>query len=79
MDDVPRTIWTEICRENGWEDSIIRTNRAQGSYGAFDQRKIGAAHCIHPGCGLWIKQDADRCNAGHAQSEDAAHVAASPF
>lgn len=26
LDDLPRTVRTQICRDNGWEDQIIRTS-----------------------------------------------------
>lgn len=26
LDDLPRVVRTQVCRDNGWEDSIIRTS-----------------------------------------------------
>lgn len=77
--------WTLICRENGWDDSIIRRGAAAKAHdrheleaGGFAGRRVGAAHCVFAGCGRWIAADADRCTAGHAQHEDTVE-AALPF
>lgn len=76
QDDVPGPLWTAICRENGWEDSIVRKGAAYKAWQANPEsrlanRRTGAAHCVFPGCGLWVAEGADRCNAGHAQHEHA--------
>jgi hypothetical protein len=75
-DDMPRPQWTAICRLNGWEDAIIRTSPGRlGGLGVresiLDRRIAPAAACVHAGCPLWVKTGADRCAAGHAQTEDA--------
>jgi hypothetical protein len=84
-EDVPDTMWTTICRENGWEDSIIRRGNAAKAYeqrvastNGTMGRPGGAGHCVYPGCGLWIKAGADHCSKGHAQREGA-ELAAMPF
>lgn len=76
--DVPGPIWTQICRENGWEDSVIRRGGAARSFqhryeesGGLMARRAGAAHCAYAGCGRWVKDEADRCSAGHPQHENA--------
>ena len=83
QDDVPAPMWTAICRENGWEDSIVRKGNAakawtrnEGSH--LDSRRGSAAHCAFAGCGRWVAEGASVCSAGHPQHETAA-VAAMPF
>lgn len=40
LDDLPRPIRTQICKANGWEDAIVRTNRAQEpGFGAGRKRR----------------------------------------
>ena len=50
QDDVPAPMWTAICRENGWEDLIVRKGAAAKSWS--ERRKLirtaRADHCIHP-------------------------------
>lgn len=29
LDDLPRRVRTQLCKRMGWEDEIVRTNRAQ--------------------------------------------------
>src|SRR5579864_7941667 len=72
-DDMPAPMWTAICRENGWEDAIERRGRAAKSWTERRAKLRGApaAFCVHPGCGKWIADGADRCAAGHAQHEHA--------
>lgn len=84
QDDVPAVMWTAICRENGWEDSIVRKGNALKSWTAkdashLDSRRAGAAHCAFAGCGRWVADGADVCTAGHAQHENAVLEAAVPF
>lgn len=85
QDDVPAPMWTAICRENGWDDAIVRKGAAYKAWlrnpeSQLDNRRVGAAHCAHPGCGLWVRDGADVCNAGHPQSEDAnLEAVAMPF
>lgn len=71
--------WNEICRENGWP--IIR-NQGQGARVLYES-PLGDApvrvHCAFPGCGMWVKASADRCSAGHPQSDDAPESEAMPF
>ncbi len=78
--------WTAICRENGWEDAIVRRGGAARAFerkllesGGIQARPAGAGHCVFPGCGRWIKDDAGRCTAGHAQCDDAPALEATPF
>jgi hypothetical protein len=78
QDDVAQRDWTIICRENGWEDSIIRKGNAAKAFerkmmasGGIAGRRAGAAHCEFAGCGRWVTADADVCTAGHAQHEHA--------
>ena len=72
QDDVPAPMWTAICRENGWEDLIVRKGAAAKSWSERRKaiRTARADHCIHPSCGLWVPNGADVCSAGHAQGED---------
>lgn len=86
QEDVSRSDWTIICRENGWEDAIIRKGAAAQAYerklaetGGILGRRAGAAHCAYAGCGRWVADGADRCTAGHAQHADAREMAAVPF
>jgi hypothetical protein len=85
-EDVSSSDWTAICRENGWDDAIIRRGGAQLAYdrklrdaGGILGRRAGAAHCVFAGCGRWVADDVDRCTAGHAQHEHAAALEAMPF
>ena len=85
-ESVPASVWTAICRENGWTDAIIRRGAAAKAHdrreleaGGLGGRRRGAAHCAFPGCGRWIADDAEHCTAGHAQHAHAAQVAAMPF
>lgn len=84
QDNVPAPLWTAICRENGWEDCIVRKGaafkawtRSEASH--LDSRRAGAAHCVYPGCHRWIANDAERCAAGHAQREGLPAVETMPF
>lgn len=83
QDDVPAPMWTAICRENGWEDLIVRKGAAAKSW--TERRKLirteRAGHCAYPGCGRWVADGADRCGAGHAQHDhvDGLELAAIPF
>lgn len=84
QDDVPQTLWTQICRENGWDDCIVRKGNAYKQWqrnpaSRLDNRRAGAAHCVFAGCGRWVAEGADRCTAGHAQTEDAPALEAIPF
>ena len=81
QDDVAARDWTAICRENGWEDAIVRKGAAAKSWTTRRAaiRTAPAAHCVYPGCGRWIAAGADCCTAGHAQHEHAEPVAAMPF
>jgi hypothetical protein len=86
QDDVPAPLWTAICRENGWEDAIVRQGNAYKQWqrnpdSSLSNRRAGAAHCAHPGCGLWVAAGAEFCSAGHPQSDDAGatDAAAMPF
>ena len=84
QDDVPRTLWTAICRENGWEDSIVRKGNAFKAWernpsSHLENRKHGAAHCVFAGCGRWIADGADVCTAGHSQTGETLEAAALPF
>lgn len=83
QDDVPASMWTQICRENGWEDCIVRKGAAHKAWtrnpqSHLDNRHVGAAHCAYPGCGRWIADGADVCTAGHPQ-HDQAELQAIPF
>jgi len=85
--DVTRPEWTEMCRCNGWDDAIVRKGAAAKAYnarrlqvhedgdGRFVRRVRGAAHCVFPGCGMWVADGADHCRHGHPQSEDASSSA----
>jgi hypothetical protein len=84
QDDVPATMWTAICRENGWEDCIVRKGAAYKAYLAsdashLDSRRAGAAHCAYPGCQRWIANGAERCAAGHPQLDHLPAVEVAPF
>lgn len=84
QDDVPAVLWTQICRDNGWEDAIVRKGNAYKQWqrnpqSSLANRRAGAAHCVNPGCGRWVADGADRCTAGHAQHEHAEPVEACPF
>jgi hypothetical protein len=81
QDDMPAALWTAICRENGWEDAIERRGAAAKSWTERRAKLRGgpAAFCVHPGCGKWIADGADRCATGHAQHEHAEPVEATPF
>ena len=76
QDDVPARDWTAICRENGWEDLVVRKGAAAKSWSSRrDQlRTAHADFCAHPGCGRWVKHGETLC-AEHARAE----VAAMPF
>lgn len=85
-DDMPAPLWTAICRENGWDDSIMRRGGAAKAFerklaesGGVLGRRVAAAHCAYPGCGRWVSEGADRCSAGHKQHDRAAELAAMPF
>lgn len=67
--DVPRPEWTRICRENGWDDLIIRTGKAAKDYersvaesGGFLGRGTRKAMCEYAGCGKWVKDGRTRCD-----------------
>ena len=82
QDDMPAREWTAICRENGWEDLIVRKGAAAKSWtvrrAAIRTRR--ADHCAYPGCGRWVAADADHCSAGHPQHEHVNELAAAlPF
>jgi hypothetical protein len=75
QDDVAPALWTAICRENGWEDSIVRKGNAHKAWqrnenSHLGSRRAGAAHCAYPGCHRWVAAGAELCAAGHPQSED---------
>jgi hypothetical protein len=84
---VPSTMWTAICRENGWDDAILRRGAAAKAYnarrmaegGSLLRPRSAAAHCAYPGCWRWVANGAERCAAGHAQHERAAAVEPAPF
>ncbi len=80
QDDVPAPMWTAICRENGWEDLIVRKGAAAKSW--TERRKLirmeRAGHCAYPGCGRWVADGADRCGAGHPQHDHAASSSSPP-
>jgi hypothetical protein len=80
-DDMPAALWTQICRENGWEDMIMRKGAAAKSWSGRRAkiRMAPAGHCVYPGCGRWVAAGAERCTAGHAQHEDVPAVEACPF
>ena len=76
QDEMPAREWTAVCRELGWEDLIVRRGAAYQAYVRSGKDRIGgrdvgrgdpAAHCAHPGCGLWVAAGAVRCGAGHLQ------------
>ena len=81
QDDVPAPMWTQICRENGWEDLIIRKGNAAKTWTTrrAQMRHARADHCVYPGCHRWIANGSERCAAGHAQREDLPAVAGMPF
>lgn len=29
LDDLPRSLRTQVCRDNGWDDEIVRTSPSQ--------------------------------------------------
>lgn len=75
-DDMPDREWTIICRENGWDDSILRKGAAAKAFSAREHcegglrdriGRTGAEHCSYAGCGRWIADGANQCSAGHAQ------------
>lgn len=80
QDDVPAIMWTQICRENGWEDLIVRKGAAAKSWSERRKgiRMARADHCVYAGCGLWVADGADVCSAGHLQHDDV-RVEACPF
>ena len=63
QDDVPRPVWTAICRENGWEDLIVRKGAAAKSWTArrAQLRTARADHCAYPGCGKWVPNGSEHC------------------
>lgn len=83
--DISDREWTVVCRENGWEDQIVRHGKAakdhlrrfeaEGGILGREKRGSNAQHCAFAGCGLWVKDGAEHCNAGHPQTESAAPVA----
>lgn len=81
-DDMPAAAWTQVCRENGWDDAIIRKGRAviahELTYEPVNRRRVNAAHCAYAGCGRWVAAGAEQCSAGHAQHEHA-ELEAMPF
>jgi hypothetical protein len=86
QEDMSGPDWTIVCRENGWDDSIVRRGSAAKAFerkldrsGGIMGRRAGAAHCVFAGCGRWVAADADRCTAGHAQHAHAAELEAMPF
>jgi hypothetical protein len=84
QDDVSAVLWTAICRENGWEDCIVRKGAAYQAWtrsgkDRLDPRRVGAAHCAYPGCPRWIADGAERCAAGHAQHTHLPVAEAMPF
>ena len=68
-EDMPAPMWTAICRENGWEDSIQRKgaaakawNHRQLESGGILSRKVAPAEqCSYAGCGKWVKHGQERC------------------
>lgn len=74
IDDVPRRVWTEICRENGWEDLIIRKGAAAKTWTRrrAELRGCRADFCAHPSCGRWIKSGETHCpeHSGTPQLEE---------
>jgi hypothetical protein len=81
QDDVPAPTWTVICRENGWEDLIIRKGNAAktSTVRRAQLRHARADHCVFPGCHRWVATGAERCAVGHAQHEHLPAVQALPF
>jgi hypothetical protein len=81
QEDCPGPLWTQVCRENGWEDMIVRRGAAAKSWTRRRAliRVAPAGYCVYPGCGKWIADGAERCAAGHAQDENAPVVEACPF
>jgi len=79
--DCPGSLWTAICRENGWEDMIVRRGNATKTWTArrAKMRTARAGHCVYPGCGRWVAEGAERCSAGHAQHDHATPVERAPF
>jgi hypothetical protein len=84
--DVAGPVWTAICKENRWDDAIVRRGAAAKAYarhlraaGGVLGRPRGAKHCVFAGCGRWVAAGADRCTAGHEQHDAAAPVEAAPF
>lgn len=81
QDDVPQTLWTAICKANGWEDCIVRKGNAHKQWlrnpdSKLGNRRAGAGHCVYAGCGRWVADGADVCTAGHPQVEGAAAAVA---
>jgi hypothetical protein len=85
QDDVPAPMWTAICRDNGWDDCIVRKGAAyqawtrSGKDRLAGRRTAHADHCAYPGCHRWVASGAERCAAGHPQHDDMPAVAATPF
>jgi hypothetical protein len=80
-DDMPLRDWNAICRENGWEIVLNHgqaARRRELTSSPLEHQR-GAVHCAYPGCGRWIAEGADRCTAGHSQSQDAPALEATPF
>lgn len=79
-EDMSQADWNQICRLEGW--AIVR-NRGQAARrltASVLSGRRGADHCAHPGCGLWIKDGADCCSAGHLQhSTDTRELEACAF
>ena len=67
-EDMPAPMWTAICRENGWDDAIVRRGAAAKVYsrklleaGGILGRDAGQPQCAYAGCGRWISNGAEYC------------------
>jgi hypothetical protein len=57
LDDLPRRVRTEICRRNGWTDSIVRTSPAQEP----GSRHRTPKRCGQDGCGRFVRRGEIHC------------------
>lgn len=76
--------WNAIARENGYPLVLNHGQAVQAAHrGEVPESLLRAApvrvHCAYAGCGRWVKAGADRCSAGHPQSDDAPEAEVAPF
>jgi hypothetical protein len=82
-DDIPAPLWTQVCKENGWDDAISRKGFAAKAFQRAELEAGGLAarigsvkpQCGFAGCGKWTANGAEFC----ADHDHTAAVAAIPF